>query len=557
MAYKVIALKHRPRTFSEIVAQDHITLTLKNAVTAGRIHNGYLFAGPRGTGKTTTARVLSKALNCENPRDGEPCDQCVSCNEITSANSPNVIEIDAASNRGIDDIRQLRESIRYTPIGAKYKIYIIDEVHQLTNEAFNALLKTLEEPPAHGIFILATTEAQKVPATIMSRCLRFDFRLVTLERLIETVENICAKEGVETERGGIEAICMKADGSIRDAYSLLDQVISTGITKIDAEVAAEVLGLVNSKLLTDISSSIAKPNAVEAVNYFNSYLKSGGNVEYFVDSLSKHLRDLLVIKMNSEGESIPGITDDLLPDFRAIADRFDEGQLLRMLNIVAELFSGLRRKTVDPVIAVELALIKMGNLDKTIDIQKLLAGEFSAPSTSGESPDLFGKSTPPAQSAELKKKDEVIAIPRVVDDQADESETGELDIDVINRNWDRFISGVNKKKKMLWAHLNGSEPSILEGNILILRVPHNGIAKTINLPANQKFIEKLTREVFGKSLRFEFNVETSGTQNHSGERVTITAPGVGATGDRIVDSILEEFEDSRLINWEPRKNDDD
>ncbi|PJA29155.1 MAG: hypothetical protein CO189_03265 [candidate division Zixibacteria bacterium CG_4_9_14_3_um_filter_46_8] len=553
MVYQVIALKHRPRKFSDVVAQDHIITPLRNAVESGRIHHGYLFSGPRGTGKTTTARVLSKALNCETPEKGEPCTKCTSCMEIAATNSPNVIEIDAASNRGIDDIRELREAIRYSPLGAKYKIYIIDEVHQLTSEAFNALLKTLEEPPPHGIFILATTEPQKVPATIVSRCLKFDFRLIPLTKLIETVEAICRKEGVDIEREGIESICVKADGSLRDALSLLDQVISSGVSKIDAPTVAEILGLVDKRMLLGISTAVASSQPINAINHFSNFVRMGGNVEYFIDSLNRHFRDLLVIKLNVKEKSFDGIADEMLDEYRAIAAMLDDGQLLRILNILAELFAGLRRRTADPIISVELALVKMAKLDKTIDLEKLFKAEPERRALPSVVDDLFqshqigpvndlGESTEPPEEALPKTEIPVENPPTHI---------SELNFDVIARRWPEVIKELNKKKKTLWAQLNGSVPVSLSGSNIKLKVEHEGIAKSANLPINQKLMEELTTKIFGHPLRLEC---TTLKDKLSQEREVSSAEqeySAAITGDDIVDRTLEEL-GGRLLNWEPK-----
>lgn len=578
MVYQVIALKHRPQRFADVVAQDHIILPLKNAVVTGKIHHGYLFTGPRGTGKTTTARLLSKALNCENLRDGEPCNECVSCREISAGVSPNVIEIDAASNRGIDDIRQLREAIRYSPIGASYKIYIIDEVHQLTSEAFNALLKTLEEPPAHGIFILATTEPQKVPATIMSRCLRFDFRLVPLPVLMDTVESICRLEGVETERDAVEAICIKADGSVRDAFSLTDQVISTGLKKIDAATTADILGLVDKSMLVGISSAISSSKPLDAISIFNDFVRQGGSIEYFVDSLNRHIRDLFVIKVNPDDRAA-GTGADFAREYREIADRLDEGQILRMLNISAELFAGLRRKTVDPIVAVELALIKMAGLDRTVSIERLLKMEsHSARPAADQVIDMFNPSDtetpdglpdqgqastgqPEIKSAE--KKPGLAAGPVTASAPWPGRPPSELTIDAVREKWQAFIQEVNKKRRTLWANLNGSLPVSLEGNLLTLKTAHNGIAGVANMPQNIKVIESLTERIFGKVLRFEYKVVDRVKQTDAGMPKGVSSGRTqndkkkvdeerlpGPSGDDIVDRILEDW-GGRLVNYEP------
>src|SRR5512139_2944372 len=256
-SYLVLARKWRPQLFEEVVGQQPITQTLQNAILKKRVAHAFLFTGARGVGKTSTARILAKALNCEKDLQTNPCNQCTNCQEITHGNSMDVIEIDGASNRGIDEIRELRENVRYTPAKSTYKIYIIDEVHMLTKEAFNALLKTLEEPPPHIIFIFATTEPHKIPATILSRCQRYDFKRIPFKEVIESLKRIMGEEGNEISPRGLLAIARESEGSLRDAQSLLDQVIAYSGTNIHDEDVAEVLGLIDRKMLSDTIEAIA------------------------------------------------------------------------------------------------------------------------------------------------------------------------------------------------------------------------------------------------------------------------------------------------------------
>ncbi len=252
MGYLAIPRKYRPSKFSDVVGQEHVTETIKNAIKTGKIAHAYIFAGPRGVGKTTTARIIAKALNCENPQDGEPCNSCSVCEAINKGAFPDVIEIDAASNRGIDQIRELRETVFYSPSRGKYKVYIIDEFHMLTKEAFNALLKTLEEPPDHVVFILATTELDKIPATILSRCQRFLFKKVPEKRIIETLANICDKENVNFETEALKLIAVASEGCLRDAESLLDQLIALSSGNITTEIASRFLGVLGSNILQEL-----------------------------------------------------------------------------------------------------------------------------------------------------------------------------------------------------------------------------------------------------------------------------------------------------------------
>ncbi len=254
MAYTAIPRKYRPQKFSEVTGQEFITETLRNAVATGRVAHAYIFAGPRGVGKTTTARIVAKALNCENPENGEPCNSCSQCVEITKGSHPDVIEIDAASNRGVDQIRELRESVHYAPVKGKRKVYIIDEFHMLTKEAFNALLKTLEEPPEHVVFILATTELDRIPPTILSRCQKFIFRKIPEEVIVKTLWEICQKEGVECEEEALKLIAVSSEGCMRDAESLLDQAIALGQGKVETKTVSEFLGILTGREVRELLS---------------------------------------------------------------------------------------------------------------------------------------------------------------------------------------------------------------------------------------------------------------------------------------------------------------
>lgn len=254
MAYTAIPRKYRPQRFSEVTGQEFITETLRNAVATGRVAHAYIFAGPRGVGKTTTARIVAKALNCDNPQEGEPCNSCLQCVEITKGSHPDVIEIDAASNRGVDQIRELRESVHYAPVKGKKKVYIIDEFHMLTKEAFNALLKTLEEPPEHVVFILATTELDRIPPTILSRCQKFIFRRIPEEVIVKTLKEICEKEGVECEEEALRLIAVSSEGCMRDAESLLDQAIALGQGKVETKSVSEFLGILTGREVRELLS---------------------------------------------------------------------------------------------------------------------------------------------------------------------------------------------------------------------------------------------------------------------------------------------------------------
>ena len=303
MAYTAIPRKYRPQRFSEVTGQEFITETLRNAIKTGRFAHAYIFAGPRGVGKTTTARIVAKALNCENLREGEPCNKCSQCLEITKGTHPDVIEIDAASNRGIDQIRELRESVHYSPAKGKRKVYIIDEFHMLTKEAFNALLKTLEEPPEHVVFILATTELDKIPETVLSRCQKFIFRKVPQDLIVKTLSEICIKEGVEFEEEALRLIAVSSEGCMRDAESLLDQAIALGEGKVEAKVVSEFLGLLTGRELKELLKLGFEGNKEELKNRLKNLELGGYNPTFVIKQLIETVeREFFVNSSFSEEE---------------------------------------------------------------------------------------------------------------------------------------------------------------------------------------------------------------------------------------------------------------
>jgi DNA polymerase-3 subunit gamma/tau len=367
MANLVLYRKYRPQKFSEIIGQEYIVKTLTNAISTELISHAYLFSGPRGTGKTTIARLLAKAVNCQNRKKGsfEPCNQCSSCLEIMENRAIDLIEIDAASHRGIDEVRELREGIRFAPTKSKYKVFIVDESHQLTKEAANALLKTLEEPPAHAIFVLATTEVHKMIPTIISRCQRFDFRKLTLPEIIKRSEIIADKEKVKIEKPALELIALNASGSIRDAESLLDQVLTyKGTLAKGAEIKTEdikdLLGLVEINLISQFCDFLSQKKASEAIIFLNEISDKGSDLQEFVKSLINYLRQALIIRITGSETPNPiitGLTKEEFQKLQAQADIFKEEGLRRIINLFLEAENQMRYSSI-PQLPLELAIIE-------------------------------------------------------------------------------------------------------------------------------------------------------------------------------------------------------
>jgi DNA polymerase-3 subunit gamma/tau len=307
----VLYRKYRPQSFSEVIGQDHVVQTLKNAVEGNLISHAYLFSGPRGSGKTTLARILAKAVNCKNPKKGEPDNTCAYCLEIGQGKALDFVEIDAASNRGIDEIRDLKEGIRFAPARLKYKVFVIDEAHQLTKEASNALLKTLEEPPSHAIFILATTEANRMISTIVSRCQRFDFKKLNIKEIVGRLKDIALKEKVTIEDAALEVLAAHAEGSLRDAESLLDRVLTfhQGEKAIGVTVLQELLGIVDIHILATFVDLLQEKKTAEAIDFLNKNLEKGMDPQEFAKNLVEYLRRMLILKFNNE------IKDTIAPGF--------------------------------------------------------------------------------------------------------------------------------------------------------------------------------------------------------------------------------------------------
>lgn len=370
MAYQVLALKWRPMIFEQVVAQDHVTRTLQNAISAGRIANAYLFSGPRGVGKTTTARILAKALNCKEGPTPTPCNKCTNCLEITAGNSMDVIEIDGASNRGIDEIRNLRENIRYAPTNSRYKIYIVDEVHMLTTEAFNALLKTLEEPPQHVVFIFATTEPHKVPATILSRCQRFDFKRIPLQVIIDHLKLICADEKVEIDEESLLVIGKKADGSMRDAQSLLDQIISFSGNKVVIDDVLQALGIIQQELYFEFTDILKSQSIKKALAFVDDFIAQGYDISGFLIGLVEHLRNKLFV-LTTNSTKLLEVSEASKDRYLKEKEQFSEEDLLRFIRLISETEAGIKRSA-NPRLKIEMMVIKLIKMDRSVTISDLL-----------------------------------------------------------------------------------------------------------------------------------------------------------------------------------------
>jgi DNA polymerase-3 subunit gamma/tau len=383
MSYQVIARKWRPQTFADVVGQQHVTRTLSNAIQSGRVAHAYIFSGARGVGKTTTARILAKALNCAKGPAAEPCNECDSCREIGLGNSLDVIEIDAASNRGIDQIRELREMVRYAPAGGRYKVVILDEAHALTGEASNALLKTLEEPPDKVIFIMATTQPEDLVDTIRSRSQHFHFRALSFTEISDALNDICKKEGLTAEPGGIAVMARAAEGSVRDGLSLLEQARAyCGTTITDAQVRG-LLGVVPGEILAELTQAIEEHSAERVLSLVHRLLAEGQNLQHFCREAIGHFRNLLVARVCGADSELIAAPVDERPGLRKAAEFFSEEDLTRFFQILLHTDDDLRRKP-DPRLHLEMGLLRMVNAARLAPLEELLADlDNGAPTASG------------------------------------------------------------------------------------------------------------------------------------------------------------------------------
>ena len=459
MVYEVLARKWRPQFFQDVVGQEHITQTLVNAIKSDRIAHAYLFSGARGVGKTSVARILAKALNCLELEEGNPCGRCTSCLEITRGSSVDVQEIDGASNRGIDEIRELRENIKYMPSASRFRVYIIDEVHMLTLQAFNALLKTLEEPPPHVKFIFATTEPHKVPITILSRCQRFDFKRIAVSLIMKHIEEITEKEGIEISKPGVSIIAREAEGSMRDAESLLDQVISYAGTKVTEKDIIDILGIIDRDLLFDISGAIIDGSAEKCIEIVEKIYSYGYDIKEFYRALMDHFRNMIVCLIASD-RNLLDLTGDDLDALKTQATRAGLERLQQSLNILIAREESLRY-TSHPRLVLETILVKLCQIGHLLSFDELLGRveslekRLTASSLSYERPAVSSVSEPASEW-----------------DGYEKDNAGEQEVKSENRVWDKFMDYLATKNRAManvlreWTlqEMKGNTMKIVRGN---------------------------------------------------------------------------------------------
>jgi DNA polymerase III subunit gamma/tau len=386
MSYQVLARKYRPQKFSEIIGQEHVTRTLKNAIEQERIAHGYIFSGHRGIGKTTIARILAMALNCQSQDHPipEPCGVCDSCREIRAGNAVDVIEIDAATNRGIDEIRELREAARYRPARDRYKIYILDEAHQITDAAFNALLKTLEEPPGHIIFMMATTQPEDIPQTIRSRCQHFSFHAVRFDDIVQQLRDIARQEGIKAEDNALALLAEAGDGSMRDALSIMDQAIACCGTTLSTEIVRGLVGSVPSEVLEDMMDAVARNSSQDVLRMTDRLLVEGQSAQHFAKQMLRFLRNAMVAKVAGSDSPVLQVSTDERARVARVAERFTEEELARFMQIMLRTHGELGYKQ-EQRFHLELGLLKLVHAQRLLPLEELLSGEAAMGSAASRS----------------------------------------------------------------------------------------------------------------------------------------------------------------------------
>jgi DNA polymerase-3 subunit gamma/tau len=541
MSYLVLARKWRPQSFGDVVGQEHITRTLSNAIRANRIAHAYLFTGVRGVGKTTAARILAKALNCEKGPTPDPCNQCSFCADITSGSCIDVLEIDGASNRGIDEIRQIIENVRYQPAECRFKIYVIDEVHQVTRDAFNALLKTLEEPPPSVKFILATTEPHRLPETILSRCQRYDFRRIAVHEIVQRLDEISRREGLAITQGALVLVAREADGSMRDAQSLLEQVMACvepgskrlAETPVDERLLEEILGLAGRQILYEISSGVIQGDARRCIELIAKVVVQGRDLGRLSRDLVEHFRNLLVVRLmkpdDKEAEAVGkeqllDLADQEIEDLRAQVAGLSTETLLDYFDFMAAGDEEVNRSG-NPRFALETVLVRLATLPKSLPVAQLI-----------ERLEKLEKNLPgvePAASvAPLRQAPPV-----------DTAAAPAPSLSVGNKQnlWQDFVFFVGKEKKFLASHLEAATVHELPPAQLKIGVAERHHFNYLQDPDNLAALKNLAQRFFGGDVAVQLTAMEPEAAGRRTEAATTVMAGSREEDDKMVKEALRIF----------------
>ena len=533
MSYLVIARKWRPKTFSEVVGQDHITVTLQNAIAQNRIAHAYLFTGPRGIGKTTTARILAKALNCEKGPTEDPCNKCLSCTEITQGNNLDVLEIDGASNRGIEEVRNLRENVKFAPTKGKFKVYIIDEVHMLTPEAFNALLKTLEEPPAHVKFIFATTSPHKVPATILSRCQRFDFKRISINDLVKKLKEIAKSEKFTIDEDALFAVSRVAEGSLRDAESVLDQLASFCEKKITLKDVNSLLGSVEEDMLFEITQEMIDKDAGAALKLLDKLIEEGKDILQFIAGLLDHFRNILVAKLGKDHKNLIEMPQEYIDKAKKQGESLSVEDLIFGFSIFSKAQETIK-KGISARLPLEMAIVKFSYKDKSVQINNILE---KLDSLEESMPEMMPEVRP-------EKKPDVRPVIKEEPKTAEASDSKDELFLKISRLWKEIVEKVKEEKISCGSFLESGAPVRVSKNRLVVGFPKRlkFYKETLEAKNNLSIIEKAIKESAEQQLGIEFEIlEDDALAQDAQERAQPKETKNSAIVDPIVKSALDAF----------------
>jgi len=548
MAYQIFALKWRPQNFDQIIGQDHAVNLLKNSISKGRMAHAYLFAGPRGVGKTSTARILSKSLNCKKGPTINPCQVCASCQEITQCRNLDVLEIDGASNRGIDEIRALRESVRFAPSAGRFKIYIIDEVHMLTNEAFNALLKTLEEPPEFVKFIFATTQVNRIPATILSRCQRLDFRRIPVLDIIGQLKKIVTDERINLEEEVLFTIARASDGSLRDAESILDQLTSFTKDKISISDVSSLLGVLEQEMIFDITDKIINKDARGALDLLGTMLKQGKDTGVILNNIIEHFRNLIMAKISQADFQLLDLPLEIIERLLSQSQHFSLEEIFSIFNLLVNT-QEMSKKMDSSVIPLEINLVRLTQEKKVNAVSATEGTKAHQEKTDVIRPAQHRKESANNHRSSLEENSlkqisnetvNEIEPSSGVESAAEQIPNKTKLFSAVTENWSKIIDNLSKVKMSVATFLSEGTPLRLEDNLLIISFAQSCSLhrETLQRKENRVLIEKILSQVLNHNLRVKFILSLPNSTDQKAEQKN--------KSDSFVHSVINTF-NARLV----------
>ena len=540
MAYTALYREWRPKNFEDVVGQEHITTTLKNQIQNDRIAHAYLFCGTRGTGKTSTAKVMAKALNCLNPVNGDPCNECEMCKKINEGLAIDVTELDAASNNGVDKIRDIIDDAKYPPQEARFKVYIMDEVHMLSMGAVNAFLKTLEEPPANVIFILATTDPQKLPITILSRCQRFDFKRISKSDISDRLRKIVCAQGVLADEKSLELISRVSDGAMRDALSILDQAIAMGDGSVNYDSVVGMLGLVTNEYLFNITSAIIERNIQNAMNIIEEVVYAGKDINLFIKDLTGHFRNLLMAKVTNNPEEVLDMSMENINLIKEQGSRIRVEEIMRDIRILQEA-EGNAKISKQARLYLELATIKMCKIEYDTSSEVILAriNRLEEAIKSGKIQVATQVQQSNNQGTEVSNAQKRVAAQNVINKEQAVTETPVIEVNTnattsigdIQRSWHDILEALKARRAMvIYASLMTGRPVACNNGVVVIKYEEDYAFNKIRLekPDNIKVINEVVSEVMRERLKVRFTVETKEEAERNPEEVLLQALGESA-----------------------------